>query len=106
VAKLPVPLRFDWDQGNIEKNWQKHEVHFKEAEEVFFNKPLIILEDTKHPQMEGRFIALGITNKNRNLYVVFTIRSDKVSKAFPRIRIISARDQSKSERRLYAEKEV
>ena len=106
MEKLLVPLRFDWDQGNIEKNWQKHKVHFKEVEEVFFNKPLIILEDIKHSQIEGRFIALGITNENRNLYIVFTVRSDKISKAFLRIRIISARDQSKDERRLYAEKEA
>jgi len=99
VAKLPVPLTFDWDPGNVEKNWQKHKVHFKEAEEVFFNKLLIILEDIKHSQKENRFIALGITNENRNLYIVFTIRNKK-------IRIISARNQSKSERRLNVNKEA
>ena len=99
MAKLPVPLTFDWNQGNIEKNWHKHKVHFKEAEEVFFNKPLIILEDIKHSQKENRLIVLGTTNNKRNLYIIFTVREQK-------IRVISARDQSKSERRLYVKKEA
>ena len=92
--KLPVPLAFDWDQGNLEKNWKKHKVYLKEAEEIFFNKPLKTLEDVKHSQTEGRFVALGITNANRKLYIIFAIRSLK-------IRIISARDQSKKERTIY-----
>ena len=87
-------MAFDWDQGNLEKNWKKHKVYLKEAEEIFFNKPLKTLEDVKHSQTEGRFVALGITNANRKLYIIFAIRSLK-------IRIISARDQSKKERTIY-----
>jgi len=98
VAKLPVPLAFDWDRGNLEKNWQKHKVSQKEAEEVFLNDP-VILEDIRHSQSESRLVALGFTNKKRNLYIVFTIRGI-------RLRVISARDQSKKERRLYGEKKV
>lgn len=91
---LPVPLAFEWDQGNIEKSWKRHEVRYREAEEVFFNKPLKILKDIKHSQKEDRFIALGITNKKRGLNIVFTVRKEK-------IRVISARDQSKKEREFY-----
>lgn len=91
---LPVPLAFWWDQGNVEKSWKKHKVHHKEAEEVFFNKPLKILKDVKHSQKEDRFIALGITNKKRRLNIVFTVRKEK-------IRVISARNQSKKEREFY-----
>lgn len=96
--KLPVPISFDWDQGNIDKNWKKHKVHFKECEEVFLNKPVKTLKDAKHSQDEDRFMALGITSKKRQLILSFTIRGNK-------IRIISARDQSRRERKIYAKKE-
>ena len=95
--ELPVPVSFDWNQGNIDKNWGKHGVRYKETEEVFFNKPLRTLEDVKHSQKESRFVALGITNKGRKLYIIFTIRNGK-------IRVISARNQSKKEREIYAKK--
>ena|SRR3989338_2187403 len=92
--RLPKPVSFDWDESNLEKNWKKHSVHYKEAEEVFFNKPVKIYRDVQHSQYEQRFTALGITDSKRQLYTSFTIRNSKV-------RIISARDQSKKERRLY-----
>lgn len=91
------PLEFDWDEGNRDKNWQKHKIDFKECEEVFFNKPLKTLYDVKHSQKEDRFIAIGVTNKSRRLSIVFTIRNK-------RIRIISGKDQSRKERKLYEQK--
>lgn len=97
--KLPIPISFDWDKGNIDKNWEKHKVHFKEAEEVFFNKPLKIFPDAKHSITEKRFQILGVTNNERKLSIFFTIRNK-------RIRIISARDQNKKERIKYAKKET
>lgn len=95
--KLPKPTRFEWDKGNEKKNWEKHEVHAKEAEEVFVNRPRRIWRDKKHSQKENRLTILGITNTERFLYVVFTVRNGN-------IRIISARDQSKKERELYGKK--
>lgn len=94
MAKLPIPITFDWNKGNIEKNVDKHNVTNKETEEIFFNKSIKVFEDIKHSQVEERFVALGVTNKRRKLYIVFTIREEC-------IRVISARDQSKKERRLY-----
>ena len=91
---LPIPLSFDWNKGNIDKNWGKHKVHFKEAEEVFFNKPLMIFPDIKHSIYESRFQALGVTNNKRKLSIIFTIRKEK-------IRIISVRDQNNKERKKY-----
>lgn len=88
---------FEWDKGNVDKNLIKHKVTFKEIEEVFVNKPLKTLEDVRHSQKENRFIAFGITNKKRKLYLVFTIRKAN-------IRVISARDQSKKERGFYEKK--
>lgn len=87
---------FEWDHGNIEKNWKKHNVLIHETEEVFFNKPILISPDTKHSYLENRYFSLGKTNDERKLFLVFTIRKDK-------IRIISTRDMSKNERKNYEE---
>jgi uncharacterized protein len=92
---------FEWDEGNSQKNWIKHQVRNAETEQIFFNRPLEISEDTEHSSEEEiRYGALGRTNSNRKLFVVFTIRNNK-------IRPISARDQDKYERRMYEQiKEV
>ena len=92
--KLPIPLSFNWDNGNLEKNWLKHKVSFKEAEEIFFDRFLKIFEDEKHSQKESRLVAYGITNKGKKLTAIFTLREGK-------IRIISVRNQNKKERRVY-----
>ena len=94
---LPKPVAFNWDKGNIGKNLIKHNVTDKETEEVFGNKPLKIFKDIKHSEKEERFVAYGRTNFNRSLTIVFTLREEK-------IRVISARDQNKKERREYEEK--
>lgn len=90
-------VSFDWDEGNIDKNWVKHSVHYKEVEEVFVNSPRVLLVDKKHSSVEKRLIIYGITDKNRKLTVAFTIRNYK-------FRIISARDMNKKERREYEKK--
>jgi|SRR5579863_4097529 len=81
-------IGFDWDKGNKQKNWEKHQVHYTECEQVFFNKPLLIGEDQQHSVQEKRYYVLGRSNMDRPLFVVFTIRNNK-------IRVILARDQSK-----------
>ncbi len=88
---------FDWDDGNINKNWRSHLITNKEAEEVFVNLPKVLLVDKKHLIVEERLIILGRTNKGRRLTIAFTIRNNK-------FRIISARDMNKKERRKYEEK--
>jgi uncharacterized protein len=85
---------FDWDHGNKEKNKMKHDVSAQESEEVFLNKPLIILPDAKHSQYEERLVALGKTNIGRYIALVFTIRYQK-------IRVITARDQNRKEKKYY-----
>ena len=85
---------FEWDKGNINKNQVKHNVSAFECEEIFFNKPLLIFSDEKHSRAENRYYVLGQTDLNRRLFIVFTIRKDK-------IRIISARDMSRKERKIY-----
>lgn len=78
---------FDWDAGNKRKSVEKHDVSQFEAEQVFFNEPLLVLEDVKHSQNEDRYHALGKTDKTRLLHITFTLRS-----AGRLIRVISARD--------------
>lgn len=84
---------FEWDKGNL-KHIQKHTVNYRECEEAFFNKPLIVNKDENHSQTEERWEALGKANNKRLLFMAFTIRDSK-------IRVISARDQNKKERRKY-----
>jgi uncharacterized protein len=83
---------FEWDKGNKDKNWIKHRITIKEAEEVFFNKPQSVFDDIKHSQKEKRYTIVGKNNSGKLLTVFFTLRNNK-------IRIISARNQSKKERR-------
>lgn len=85
---------FDWDSGNVQKNREKHRVVFVECEEVFQHGP-VIFPDPEHSGVELRFLALGWTVQGRQLAVIFTIRRNK-------IRVISARNMSRKERRTYA----
>ena len=87
---------FDWDSGNSRKSEKKHDVSQAEAEQVFFNRPLLVLEDVKHSQQENRHHALGITDDERFLHITFTLRSSGTL-----IRVISARDMHKKERKVY-----
>lgn len=92
--KLLGVTGFQWDQGNLEKNWLKHGVSPLECEQLFFNQPLVVVPDLKHSHREERFYALGRTDTDRYLFVVFTVRGRKV-------RVISARDMNRKERGIY-----
>ena len=87
---------FDWDSGNSRKSTDKHDVSQAEAESVFFNDPLILVEDGKHSERELRFNALGKTAQDRLLHVTFTLRQNATL-----IRVISARDMHRKERKAY-----
>lgn len=89
-----VPVSFDWNEGNREKNWVKHRVMIEECEQVFVNIPLLIIEDPGHSKEEQRYAAFGRANNGRLLFIIFTWRNEQ-------IRIISARNQDKKERRQY-----
>jgi len=86
---------FQWDEGNLSKNWDKHHVSDAECEDVFFNRPLLASVDREHSVGERRFYALGTTDAGRPLFVAFTIRG-------PLIRVISARDMTRKEHAAYA----
>jgi uncharacterized DUF497 family protein len=92
--ELAAATGFDWDPGNGNKNWLGHSVTTTECEQIFFNEPLVVASDSKHSQVEDRYYALGRTSADRRLFVVFTMRGTLV-------RVISARDMSRKERRVY-----
>jgi len=89
---------FEWDAGNADKNWERHGVTQGESEEIFFNRPVLVAADPTHSQGEAWYAALGQTSEERLLTVVFTIRGTL-------IRMISARDMSRRERRRYEQEE-
>jgi uncharacterized DUF497 family protein len=89
---------FDWDDGNSRKSADKHDVSQAEAESVFFNDPLIVVGDAKHSEAEPRLNALGKTAQNRLLHITFTLRQNGTM-----IRVISARDMHRNERKAYAQ---
>lgn len=87
---------FDWDDGNSRKSKEKHDVSQAEAESIFFNEPILVLEDARHSQAETRFHALGETDDGRQLHITFTLRQDGTL-----IRVISARAMHRKERAIY-----
>lgn len=94
MIEIKEPKQFQWDQDNERKSSDKHNVSKEETEQLFFNQPLLLLEDKAHSQKEMRFHALGITDNNRTLHITFTIRKNQ-------IRVISARPMHKKERKSY-----
>lgn len=85
---------FQWDEGNLLKNSEKHRVSAGEWEQVFFNTPALAVADEQHSDSEVRFYILGQTDTRRKLFIVFTHRGNL-------IRVISARDMNRKERKIY-----
>ena len=95
---IPNCIGFDWDDGNMLKNWEKHGVSASECEQVFFNHPLVTSPDVGHSSDEARFYTLGRSDSGKHLFIVFTVRNNL-------IRIISARDMNRKERGAYKRNE-
>ena len=90
--QLAACTGFQWDEGNSDKNGDKHRVLRTEAEQVFFNRPVLVAP--ARSATESRYAALGQTDDGRRLLVVFSVRQTL-------IRVISARDMSRAERGMY-----
>ena len=91
-------FEFDWDDGNNTKSLQKHRVETEHAEQIFYNQDFLVplgiqIAPTTN---EPRFGALGMDLSGRRLFVSFTIREG-------RIRVISVRAMSRTERKHYEE---
>jgi uncharacterized protein len=89
-----MDTEFEWDPDKAESNLQKHGVSFAEAATVFFDPFSITVPDPLHSVEENRFVITGLSYQQRHLVVVHSDRGD-------RIRIISARLATPSERKKY-----
>ncbi len=89
-------MEFEWDPTKAESNLKKHGVSFSEASTVFDDLLADIYEDPDHADGEFRFVTIGMSSKARILVVSFVERRE-------RVRIISAREATKKERRGYEE---
>ena len=88
---------FDWDKGNLDKNWEKHGVSNAECDDVIFNAPLVVRPDPAHSGDEAYYYALGMTDEGRLLFLSFTLRNDK-------IRVVSSRDVTAREMEVYCDR--
>ena len=96
MIDLARVVGFDWDDGNVRKNVDKHAVTQAEAEQVFSSERTLLADDVGHSAKEARYQALGETLDGRRSHVSFTLRQSGTL-----IRIISARDMNRKERARY-----
>lgn len=91
-----MSLRFEWDPEKATRNIAKHRVSFPEAETVFADPLALDVPDPEYSLGEERFILVGRSFRQRLLVVAYTEMVDSV-------RIISAREATRHERRAYEE---
>lgn len=89
-------LQFEWDPQKAAHNKEKHGVTFEEATTVFADPLSATFNDPDHSQGEERFVIIGISQQHRLLMVSHTERGN-------RVRIISSRELTASERKQYEE---
>ncbi|NKB24829.1 MAG: BrnT family toxin [Kiritimatiellae bacterium] len=89
-------LHFTWDDAKNKANKKNHEVHFEEAQTVFFDESAMEFFDLEHSRDEDRFLLLGQSFSLRTLMVCHCYREKGDI-----IRIISARKATAKERRKY-----
>jgi uncharacterized DUF497 family protein len=87
-------MDFEWDSEKARSNELKHRVTFVQASEVFADDYSLSVPDPDHSHDETRFLIFGKSREGRCLVVSYTERND-------RIRIISARQMTRAERRAY-----
>ena len=89
-------MRFEWDKNKAAKNLSKHGVSFEEAKTVFDDPLYVDFYDPDHSEKEERYLIVGESNRRRLLIVSYTEKEKA-------IRLISAREVTRSEREAYEE---
>jgi uncharacterized protein len=87
-------MNFEWDPEKDAANQQKHGISFQEASTVFGDPLAWTIADPDHSTEEQRFLTIGYSSRQQLIIVAHTDREE-------RIRIISARSATASERRTY-----
>lgn len=91
-----MAFQFEWDLAKAELNWDVHGVSFDEAATVFSDRLSMTYPDPDHSFGEQRDVTIGESIRRNLLVVIHTDRED-------RMRIISARDATRQERKRYEE---
>jgi hypothetical protein len=89
-------VKFEWDPAKAAENLRSHGVSFEEAATVFGDPLARSYEDPDHSDDETRELTFGLSRTGRGLVVAHCERRD-------RIRIISAREMTRREKRDYEE---
>jgi uncharacterized protein len=89
-------MKYAWDDNKAVKNLAKHGISFTEAKTIFDDPLYVEFYDLDHSDEEERYLIVGESNRGRLLIVSYTERRES-------IRIISAREVTKSEREIYEE---
>lgn len=89
-------MQFDWDVDKAASNLGKHKVAFTEAATVFGDPFAYTFADPAHSVGEHRWLTFGMSHKLRLLVVSYSERDES-------IRIISAREATRHERKIYEE---
>ncbi|MCC5631616.1 BrnT family toxin [Nostoc sphaeroides] len=87
-------MKFEWDENKAARNLLKHQVSFEEAKTVFDDPLYVDFYDPDHSDDEERYLIIGESNRGRLLIMSYTERGNS-------IRIISAREVTRSEREAY-----
>ena len=89
-------IKFEWDEHKNEINKKKHGLSFETAQEVFYDNEAILFDDPDHSEEEERFLIIGMLKSSKICIVSHCYRnSDTV------IRLISAREATKNEKKFY-----
>jgi len=96
TMRAPSARALSLPKATSRERYDKHGVAQTQAEAIFFNQPLLMLDDLLHRDQEARYHALGKTLEGRLLHVTFTLRGGGSL-----IRVISARDMHRKERSVY-----
>ena len=89
-----MALEFTWDPAKASGNIEKHGVRFEDASTAFGDPLSITVPDPVHSEDEQRHILVGLSLDGRLLVVVHSERKGS-------IRVISAREATRRERREY-----
>lgn len=89
-------MQFEWDPDKDRENQSKHGVSFDEASTAFGDPFAVTIDDPNHSADENRCLTTGYTSRQRIIIVAHTDRDE-------RIRLISAREVTTTERQVYEE---
>lgn len=95
-------LDISWDPAKAQHNIAKHGVHFEQAATVLLDPLALTTFDAEHSDFEERWFTLGMCSDGKLLAVSHTYSATGPASA--QVRIISAREATRNERRQYENK--